>query len=261
MNQKLITIACCLGVGSLGAQVPEVSNALFLSVDVSGSISNSEYVLQRAGYANAFADNTIKNLFDGTGLSLAVKYSEWASSAPGSNEVDWTIIDSPADSQAFSDVLAGLSRSNNIGFGTDLIDAFNYAGDDIAASLGTDFTVAADGEVILDVSGDGTGGSASAVSAARDGALADGFDVVNGIVIGSSTSLQSYFEANVQSANGFTIAADSFQDFEAAILEKLFVEISGGEIPEPTTIGLMGMAGIAAFVLIRRRRQTVPTNS
>jgi len=257
MKRKLITFACCLVVGNLGAQIPEVSKALFLSVDVSGSINASEYALQKTGYANAFANPTIKNLFTDPDFSLAVKYSEWSTNAPGS-EVGWAILDSPGDSQSFSDALGLLSRSTGIGGNTNIAAGIDYAGDDLADAIGSDFTVESGGDKILDVSGDGRQNEPGDVSVSRDGALADGFTVVNGLAITTDVpTLDDYYEANVQSTNGFTVSAATFGDFEQAISEKIFFEITGGEIPEPTTIGLMGVAGIAAFVLVRRRKQTL----
>jgi hypothetical protein len=255
MKKKITIASALLACCSAFAQIPTVDKALFLSVDVSNSIDSSEYALQKTGYVNAFASSAIQNLFT-TGFSLAVKYSEWAILAPGT-EVGWTIISTPLEAQAFSDALAATVRSSGIGLGTAMANGINYAGTDLAASLGVDFNLAQNGTAILDVSADGEDNEGGDVAAARDFALASGFDTINALAITNQVAnLDVYMANNVQSTNGFTIQSNTFEDFEDAIFEKIFFEITGGEIPEPTTIGLLAVVGIGAFVAIRRRKSS-----
>jgi hypothetical protein len=263
MKKSFLALALVLGFGSLQAQ-PVVDLVLYLSVDVSGSILDADYELQRTGYVNAFASTGVKDYFDGTGYTMAVAYSEWSTVAGSSNNfTDFYIVDSPEDSQAFSDVLSGLSRQqDNL---TGIARAINFASSTITAAKGTKFQLAEDARVVLDISSDGKENVNynSTVRNARDNALAADVTTINGLVIGGTAGYPTYSEAQlvtyftnnvIGGPNAFVLGADGFEDFGRAIQDKLVREINP-EIPEPTTVGLMGVLGIAGFVYYNRRRQ------
>lgn len=251
MKKLILAVSAifAVGLGSLQAQPVEVDAVLFLSADVSGSISGSEYTLQKTGYVNAFKDAAVANLFDAN-YKVAVAYGEWDSSFSGVR-VGWTILDSAAASSAFGDAMAAVGRGGfggtNPGLGIAL--GANY----INSGIGQAFTLKNNTRVVIDVSGDGTGSSSSTASA-RDAALAGAVDAVNGITIGGSTSLFNWYQTYVQGGtDSFTVQANSFADFEVAIKNKLIKEIAPPIIPEPSTIGLLGVFGIVTFLFIRRR--------
>jgi hypothetical protein len=253
MKKYILICTLFLGICGLKAQ-PVVDLALYLSVDVSGSIDATEYGLQLSGYAQAFQSATIKNLFDGTGRSMAISYSEWSSNA-GGNDQGWTIIDSADDSQSFGDQLAAITTRSAVGSQTAIGTGINYASTQITNGIGNDFLLATDARVVLDISGDGASNFGTSPSTARDAALAADVDTINGIVIGSETLRQYYVDNVIGGDDPFAVAAANFADFGKAIERKIFFEITDGEIPEPTTIGLLGMLSIGGYLFLRRRKQ------
>ena len=92
-------------------------------------------------------------------------------------------------------------------------------------------------------------------SDARDAAIAAGVDVINGIVIGNSSSLKNFYDNNViagTNANGnpaFTLQTTDFNGFKTAINEKLTAELTP---PPQVLIGdvslLEGNSGTTDFV-------------
>ncbi|MEQ8179090.1 MAG: DUF1194 domain-containing protein [Amphiplicatus sp.] len=229
------------------AQAGTVDLELQLLVDVSGSISSSEFDLQRDGYAAAFQSAAVKNaIANGAIGSIAVQLVYWSTSAAVA--VDWYEISDAASADAFAALVAAAPRSSSgstgpgtaINFGVPLFD-----------NNGFDST-----RQVIDVSGDGTANTGANTAAARDAALAAGIDSINGITIGGGQSLQDWYLANiVGGVGGFLTVATGFDDFAQAILGKLVKEISG-EIPLPAALPflLTGLAGLGAMT--RRRRKT-----
>ncbi|GAB7022458.1 DUF1194 domain-containing protein [Salidesulfovibrio brasiliensis] len=219
-----------------GAFAAPINLELALGVDVSGSVSSSEYTLQRDGYVNAF--NNIASF--GSFEPFAVTYYEWSSSNEQQQLVDWTLISTVADAQAFASVLSGVSRA--FGGVTGVGAAINYG-----VSL---FDNAYEGtRLVLDLSGDGSendgGDVPGAVSAAESAGV-----TINGLPIGSS--IADYYLNNVITSDGFIQAADDFDDFESAIALKLEREITEQiPTPEPTSIVLV-LAGLLSVIGVRR---------
>lgn len=239
--------AAAMSVVATPSHAVPVDLELQLLVDVSGSISGGEFNLQRDGYEAAFRDaGIISAIENGTIGSIAVQLIYWSSSSQQAVGVDWTQITDSTSANAFADSVAAAARPYS--GGTVPSAAINYG-----APLFNDNGFEGN-RLVMDVSGDGAG-STSATSAARDAALAGGVDAINGLVIGSSTSLQDFYMANiVGGAGGFLVVANSFEDFASAVLTKIGREIVGGEVPVPGAIPLMATG---LFVLWRRSRRKV----
>jgi hypothetical protein len=218
---------------------------LVLAVDVSGSVSSSEYALQLQGYVDAFRDSNVQAaVLGGDYGSIAVTYFEWDRGIE--NSQNWYQLGSVADIETFATLLEGLSNDTS---GTTYPNIAVYEG--LRSLSGNDY----DGtRQVIDVSGDGEGYSASGSEAARAAAESAGV-TVNGIAIESgsgNTEVLDWYTAHLITSDGFAMDAATFEDFGDAIKQKLIAEITGGGInhaPEPATallfgIGVLGLAGV-----------------
>ncbi|GAA5482817.1 DUF1194 domain-containing protein [Haloferula sargassicola] len=186
---------------------------LALVTDTSGSIDTTEFDLQLDGYAQAFRNSQLHSAISG-GLAVSLIYFD-SSAGVG---IPWTVLTGAADALAFADLLDNFIRPSS--GGTNPAAGINLATSEI---FGNNIESS---RQVIDVSGDGDG-DPTADAAARDAALAAGVDVINGLpILDGSTTLEQYYIDNIQGGSGaFTIPADSFADFDAAILSKLGREI------------------------------------
>ncbi len=229
MIRKLIAsivVACATTVGAQAALLE-----LGLAIDGSGSIGTTDFNLQRQGYVNALTDLLPT---DGT-----VAVGVWVFGSSVSQVFNEQIIDSAAKKAALITSISNLVYPN--GSSTALGPAITNAA---ARLLQND--IVGDRQVI-DVSTDGFGNSGINQVTARDNALAAGIEQINGLLVGSSAS--STF---VGGTGSFSIAADTFADFEAALRRKLTIEITGGVPDAGSTLAMLGI-GCVTIAGLRRR--------
>ena len=221
---------------------------LVLASDVSRSIDAAKFRLQRDGYIAAISDpRLVEVIRSGPHGSIAICFVEWSGSVEQKVVVDWTLIDSIKAAQDFVSQLAEAPRS-----------FANYT----SISGGIDFAMAQleraplrSKRRTIDVSGDGTNNSGRNVAAARDDVLAQGV-TINGLVILSDQpleydpfhtnppeGLEAYYRENVVGGqNSFVIAAETFNAFGKAMLNKLIAEIADAERPV-----VRGLANLRAW--------------
>ncbi len=85
--------------------------ALVLAVDVSRSVNDTRYDLQRDGYAQAFRDPAvIAAITDNAQHGVAVTFVEWSGVGEQSQVVPWTIITDRASSEAFAATVGEAER-------------------------------------------------------------------------------------------------------------------------------------------------------
>jgi hypothetical protein len=153
-----------------GSKTP-VDVELVLSVDVSGSISGSEFNLQHQGYINAFKDpgviSTIENLPNG----LAVTLQYWSDSAHSS--IGWYHIRNAADAQNFANAIAAASRPS--AGSTNVTDAITQATNLL---LNNNY----DGQsLVIDVSGDGLDNKNGCDNGSYNATVTSGSKTIRGI--------------------------------------------------------------------------------
>lgn len=229
------------------AKAVAVGVELVLLVDVSGSVSTTEYNLQRQGYIDAFNNaSLVTAIQNSTGGSIAVTYIEWSGGSQQSQQVSWTLVNDATSAAAFATAIGGTSRAfagqtatgSAINFATPLFTGNGFEGQ----------------RLVMDVSGDGSENDGADTSDARDAALLAGVNVINGIVIGGDPSVETFYQNNIQAGpNSFVIAVDDFNDFGNAILSKLTREITN--VPEPSTLLTFAAGALGAGWLSRRRRK------
>jgi Protein of unknown function (DUF1194) len=214
-----------------------VDLALVLAADVSRSVNDEKFELQRRGYAAAITDHrVIAAIQGGTRHRIALMYVEWSGLFSQQVVIDWTMIDGAQAARAFADKLLEAPRSfaNRTSIS---------AGIDFAVSQLARTPYFAERQTI-DVSGDGTNNSGRQVTAARDAAVALGI-TINGLVILSAEplvwnpahtnppgGLAAYYRSNVVGGPGaFVMQAKDFNSFGDAIIKKMIAEIALGPRP------------------------------
>ncbi len=207
---------------------------LVLAADVSRSIDDNKYELQRKGYAAAMSDpEVLRAIAAGPSGRIAVAFIEWAGSTSQKLVIDWTLVGNAAEAQAFGSKVASAPRSfaDRTAIGAAI---------DFSAGLFAEAPFEAERKII-DISGDGDSNGGRDIKTARDDALAHGVSAINGIVILSDMSgpaylvahthppggLQIYYRQNVTGGvNSFVAVADGFESFGRSLVAKLIQEIS-----------------------------------
>jgi hypothetical protein len=251
MKIRSLIAATALAAGALfgtsQVQAAPVDLALSLVIDVSGSVSDAEYDLQMDGYANAFRDVGIQaNMLGGTTGRTAVNVVFFSGNFFTSILDSFTVLSTAVQINTFANILDSFIR---VGSGsTSIHTGTNRAIDLLLAATGVGGSLAGTDNMVIDVSGDG-GGNAASDRAARDRATANNM-TINGLPIGGSV-INTYYLNNVITFDGFIAPASNFNDFAAAVRQKLFIE-TGGTVPEPGTI-LLVLAALGAAAVARRR--------
>jgi len=239
----VILIAVFAGVGSAAA-VP-VGLELSLAIDVSGSVSASEYNLQMRGYALAFRDAQVQQAVLGVDNGIAVNLVFWAGRSQQVEAISFQHLNSLQAIESFASSLLAVERP--FSGGTSIGPAIEFAANSL---IQNDFEGA---RLIIDVSGDGVS-IIPETEQARDQALSMGIDTINGLPIGGGDRLVQFYQNHlIGGDDAFLVAAASFDDFRQAIATKLFREIDSGpdsdqgtEVPEPTS-ALLLLVYIAGF--------------
>lgn len=244
MGRLFRCIAFALAVISTAAAAPvraaePVDLLLVLAADVSRSVDNQKFQLQREGYAAALANpRVIDAIRSGRHGRIGILFLEWSGFGNQKVVIDWMMIDGPKTAQIFGDRLLESPRS--------FADRTSISGGiDVAVAELARAPFSADRRTI-DVSGDGTNNAGREVGQARDEALALGI-TINGLAILSETplpwnpehtnpagGLTKYYRDNVTGGPGsFVIEAKDFNSFGHAIIKKMIAEIAdaGGPIP------------------------------
>src|SRR5947209_566507 len=108
-----LLFACLLLASLVGGARAEtkVDIALVLAVDVSLSIDDEEFALQRAGYAAAFRNaQVIDSIISGGSGSMAVTYIQWSGANEQRQIIGWRFIRDRTSALAFADELAAAER-------------------------------------------------------------------------------------------------------------------------------------------------------
>lgn len=219
-------------VPGLAWAAEQVDVTLVLVSDVSRSVDDSEFKMQKEGYSAAFNDpRVIAAIKGGPAGAIAVAYIEFAGSYEVRTVLDWRVVRDAQSAKALTDALVAAPRSF---WGRTSISA----GVDRAMQLLAESPYESPRRVI-DVAGDGTNNSGRDITTARDEALAAGV-TINGLAIINENPV-SYTFAHVQPPGGlpnwyrenvtggpgsFVLEVHSFEAFGEAMTRKLINEIA-----------------------------------
>jgi hypothetical protein len=217
----LAALALLLACVEPAAAQTDVDVKLVLAVDVSGSVNQERFELQRRGYADAFrSPRVVQAIRAGARQSVAVAMVQWTGPGLHVLVVDWTLVHDRASADLLADQIAEAPRQL-FGGGTSLSGAIDYGVELLADSRfrGQRRTI--------DVSGDGSNNRGRPADVARDEAVRAGI-VINGLpILTLEPDLEVYYRENVIGGPGsFVIAVTSYEAFAEAIVNKLITEIA-----------------------------------
>lgn len=233
-----VAVAAC----SFAARAGEaVDLLLVLAADVSRSVDQPKFQLQRDGYAAAISDPRVLDAISaGVHRRIAICFVEWSGVGAQKLVIDWMMIDGPDAARKFADAIIEAPRS--------FADRTSISGGIEFSMAQLDRAPFESARRTIDLSGDGTNNSGRDVTSARDEAVARGI-TINGLVILSERplawnpehtnppgGLAHYFRQNVIGGPGaFVIVAENFKSFGQALINKLVAEIASGPAPARTT--------------------------
>jgi hypothetical protein len=232
--------ALVLAQVSLARAAEQVDLLLALAMDVSRSMEQPKFLLQREGYAAAVTNPQVLNAIrSGPHQKIALCFIDWSGGGEQKLIIDWNVIDSAASAQRFGDLIIEAPRSFNDR--TSIGGGISFAAAQIAKA-----PFEAERQTI-DVSGDGTNNAGRDVQIARDQAVAKGINV-NGIAILTDIQysrtpehtnppggLEKYYRDNVIGGPGaFVMVAEDFSSFGRAMVKKLIAEIASGPVRRRT---------------------------
>jgi len=227
---EMLSLLACLACAE-AAPLPAIGDGapvdveLVLAVDISQSMDEEEFALQRAGYVEALRHpDFINAVRSGSRGRIALAYFEWAGVVRDDGVIAWQIIDGEHSANAFADKIAarpfrsfrGTSISGALGFGAGLLERTGFSAP----------------RRVIDVSGDGPNNIGLPVAAIRDAAVAKGI-VINGlpILISPSPSVSRldryYADCVTGGAGSFVLPIYTASEFSTAIRRKLIQEVSG----------------------------------
>ena len=213
-----------------------VDLTLVLVSDVSRSIDDSEFKLEKDGYAAAFTSKPVIDAIQGGSVgAIAVAYVEFASSFEVKTVLDWDVIHDQASAQAFADKLDAAPRSY---WGRTAISSGVDRAVQLLAESGYDAP-----RRVIDVCGDGTNNAGRDVSDSRDDAVKAGI-TINGLAIINDHpvswtyahvqppgGLPKYYRDNVTGGPGsFVLEVHDFHTFGEAMTRKLVTEIAAAAV-------------------------------
>ena len=229
----LLGLALAFVASQARAADPAVDMLLVLAADVSRSVTEPKFKLQREGTVAAITDpDVLKAITSGRHRRIAVCFLEWATAGQHAVVIDWMVIGGDGDARRFAGRLTETPRS--FSGSTSISSAIDFS---VRQLERAPFTAE---RRVIDVSGDGTNVSGLPVTGARDEAVAKDI-TINALVIltpieqsfrpdhtNPPGGLEKYFRDNVIGGPGaFTVVAEGHEAFGRALTKKLIQEIAG----------------------------------
>ena len=215
------------------ARAEGIDMLLVLAADVSRSIDDGEFDLQRKGYAAALADpKVLTAITAGPNRAISLCYIEWSGPNDQKIVVEWTTI---RDGEGAATGAAAILAAPRSFIGrTSISSAIDFAAEYFAAASPNAR------KRVIDISGDGNSNSGRPITDARDQAVAAGITINGLAIINTQTrpgftmhtqppgGLPNYYQENVIGGPGsFLLVVENFDTFADAMSRKLVSEIAG----------------------------------
>jgi hypothetical protein len=220
-------LGALLLAGGLRPAAAQADVALVLAVDVSGSITDQRFALQRDGIARALDSDALAGaIASGEHQAVEIAVVEWAEEQE--LVVPWTLVRSRQDLAELARKLRRAPRA--------WVHTRTDPGGGIAAADAL-FAKAPEppARKVIDVSGDGEQNTGEySTSEMRDAAIAHGV-TVNGLPItsGDEPHVDDWYRANVVGGEGaFMVVAEGYEAFAEAFAQKLSREIVSNPAPQ-----------------------------
>lgn len=219
-GNRIVAIGLALMLSVLPARAAEpVDVALVLAVDVSLSVNDERYRLQKEGIAAAFENpDLVEAIGGGANGAVAVAVMEFSDPDRQFAVVEWTRIASAEDARRLAARIRRTRRSSD-GL-TGIADALIAAQQMLESSP---FTAM---RRVVDVSGDGMNNIGTEMTAARDRLIGAGI-TINGLpILSEEPWLATYYtEYVIGGPDAFVITADGLDSFAEAMKRKLVQEV------------------------------------
>lgn len=200
------------------AYAEPVDVALVLAIDVSLSVDDREYRLQREGIARAFESPALAaTIGGGTHHAIDVLVLEWSDDRQVAT-VDWTRVTDTASAKDFAARLRATKRSSQgrTAIGSALIAAgaaFKNLPDEAMRK-------------VIDVSGDGMTNAGPSPDGPRDLLIASGITINGLVMVNDEPGVGQYYDRYVVGGPGaFLMQVEDYRSFAAALQQKLLAEL------------------------------------
>jgi len=219
VHLRLLPAAALLLASVSLAHAETVDTALVLALDVSLSVDEHEYELQRDGIATAFESPALlAAVAGGKNHAIDVLVLEWSDPEIQVVTVDWTRVTDRASATAFAAKVRNTKRSSQ---------GLTAIGNGMMAAAAT-FERLPDRAArrVIDVSGDGMANIGMPCTEARDALVAKGITINGLVMINDEPWVDGFYNDNVVGGPGaFLMQVADYREFAAAIREKLLSEI------------------------------------
>ena len=235
-------VALC---SSAPAAQPQVDVKLVLAFDVSRSMDDGEFGIEREGTAAAFSDPVVIQAIQNGSLGrIAVALVHFSTDQFNRVIVNWTVIKDRPSALAFAAAIRNGPRSP--GRRTSISSAVQLGSLMLEASE-KDLTAT---RRVIDISGDGPNNFGTPMTEAHDKAIAQGV-VINGLPVmddmanGYFPDLDKYYAGCVTGGRGaFVVVVKSYRDYAIAMRRKLILEISGNETLQKEAMSRTGKTSL-----------------
>ena len=207
---------CCAVLIVAAGTVRACEAALVLAMDVSGSVDEGEWRLQRDGLAGALRDPAVIDAL--TRGQVAVAVVQWSGPAEQALSIGWQRMLLARHAAGLAQATETMPRA--------------FAGGETAVGAAIAFAARQFAAVpdcrrrIIDMSGDGTENAGHDVGLRRQEAVRDGIEI-NGLAIESQgLAITGFYRRWVIGPGGFVITATGHLDYARAIRIKILRELA-----------------------------------